>query len=204
MERESPLRRTGPIDHIREFVSNEFMKLTVRIRLMPNAEQAASLRAMTQRFNAAAEWIAEELFTRNLSNKVEAQRLLYREVRERFGLSAQTAILCIHRACEAYKRDPSIRPQFRQDAGITYDVRTMSFKGIDKVGLLTLFGRIVVPMVVTAYQAQRLGYPRGQCDLIRQKDGKWYPAGHGGCPRWLADRSDRLHWGRSGDRQPRH
>jgi putative transposase len=150
------------------------MKLTVRIRLMPDAEQAASLKAMTERFNAAADWIAGELFARKLSNKIEAQRLLYREIRDRFGLSAQTAILCIHRACEAYKRDKSIRPRFRKDAGITYDVRTMSFKGIDKVSLLTLDGRIVVPMVVTGYQAERLGYPKGQCDLVRRKDGRWY------------------------------
>jgi putative transposase len=78
------------------------MKLTVRIQLVPDAEQGASLGAMTGRFNAAADWIAGELFARKLSNKIEAQRLLYREVRERFGLSAQTAILCIHRACEAY------------------------------------------------------------------------------------------------------
>jgi putative transposase len=149
------------------------MKLTVRIQLVPDAEQDASLRAMTGRFNAAADWIAGELFARELSNKIEAQRLLYREVRERFGLSAQTAILCIHRACEAYKRDKSIRPRFRKDAGITYDVRTLSFKGIDKVSLLTLDGRIVIPMVVTGYQAGRIGYPKGQCDLVR-RDGKWY------------------------------
>jgi IS605 OrfB family transposase len=157
-----------------EFIYNSYMKLTVRIKLMPDAEQAASLKAMTRRFNAAADWIAGELFDRRLSNKIEAQRLLYREVRERFGLSAQTAILCIHRACEAYKRDRSIRPRFREGAGITYDVRTMSFKGIDRVSLLTLSGRIVVPMVVTGYQAERLGYAKGQCDLVRRRDGKWY------------------------------
>jgi IS605 OrfB family transposase len=150
------------------------MKLTVRIRLMPDAEQAASLKAMTERFNAAADWIAGELFARKLSNKIEAQRLLYREIRERFGLSAQTAILALHRVCEAYKRDKSVRPRFRKGAGITYDVRTMSFKSIDKVSLLTLDGRIVVPIVVTGYQAGRIGYPKGQCDLVRRKDGKWY------------------------------
>jgi hypothetical protein len=94
---------------------------------MPDAEQAASLGAITERFNAAADWIAGELFALKLSNKVEAQRVLYRQVRARFALSAQTAILCIHRACEAFKRDPSIRPRFRTHAGITYDVRTMSF-----------------------------------------------------------------------------
>jgi IS605 OrfB family transposase len=150
------------------------MKLTVRIRLMPNAEQADRLKAMTARFNAAADWIAGELFARELANKIEAQRRLYHQIRQRFGLSAQTAILCIHRACEAYRRDRSIRPRFRQDAGITYDVRTMSFKGIDKVSLLTLEGRIVVPMIVTRYQAERLGHPKGQCDLVRRRDGKWY------------------------------
>jgi IS605 OrfB family transposase len=150
------------------------MKLTMRIRLMPDAEQAASLKAMTERFNAAADWIAGELFARKLSNRIEAQRLLYREIRERFGLSSQTAILAIRRACEACRRDKSIRPRFRKDAGITYDVRTMSFKGIDKVSLLTLAGRIVVPMIVTGYQAERIGYPKGECDLVRRKDGKWY------------------------------
>jgi putative transposase len=150
------------------------MKLAVRIRLTPDAEPAASLKAMVERFNAAADWIAGELFARELSNKIEAQRLLYREVRERFGLSAQTAILCIHRACEAYKRDSSVRPRFRRDAGMTYDVRTMSFKGIDRVSLLTLSGRIVVPMIVTGYQAERIGYPKGQCDLVRRGDGRWY------------------------------
>jgi IS605 OrfB family transposase len=149
------------------------MKLTVKVRLMPDAEQAGSLKAMTERFNAAADWIAGELFARKLTNKITAQGILYREIRARFGLSAQTAILALHRACEAYKRDQSIRPRFRKDAAITYDVRTMSFKGIDKVSLLTLAGRIVVPMIVTGYQAERVGYHKGQCDLARI-DGKWY------------------------------
>ena len=68
-----------------------------------------------------------------LSNKVEAQRLLYREVRERFGLSSQTAQLCINRASDAYKRDKSKRPSGSASMPpITYDHRTMSFKGIDR------------------------------------------------------------------------
>jgi hypothetical protein len=65
-------------------------------------------------------------------------------------------------------------PRFREAAAITYDIRTMSFKGINQVSLLVLGGRIVVPMIVTSHQAERLGYPKGQCDLVRRKDGKWY------------------------------
>jgi hypothetical protein len=70
------------------FVYNVRMKLTVRIRLMPDAEQATRLRAMIRRFNVAADWIDGELFARGLSNKIEAQRLLYHEIRWRFDLSA--------------------------------------------------------------------------------------------------------------------
>jgi putative transposase len=169
------MERNGrsPLASLIVFIYNEHMKLTVRIRLKPDAEQTQRLQAMVERFNAAADWIAGQLFAHKLSNKIEAQRLLYREVRDRFGLSAQTAILCIHRACEAYKRDTAIRPRFRDSAGITYDVRTMSFKGPDQVSLLTLEGRIVVPMIVSPYQAQRLSYPKGQCDLVC-RDGQWY------------------------------
>lgn len=150
------------------------MKLTVQVQLVPDAEQAAKLLATMERFNEAANWVCGELFTRKLSNKVEAQRLLYREVRERFGLSSQTAILCLHRACEAYKRDKEIRPEFRKHAAMTHDLHTMSFKGIDKVSLLTLEGRVVVPFILGKYQSERMGYPKGQCDLVRRKDGKWF------------------------------
>jgi putative transposase len=50
----------------------------------------------------------------------------------------------------------------------------MSFKGIDKVSLLTLDGRAVVPFILGKYQAERIGYPKGQADLVRRKDGKWF------------------------------
>jgi putative transposase len=150
------------------------MKLTVQIQLLPDSDQSARLLAVTERFNAAAGWIAGELFDRQLTNKIEAQRLLYAEIRQRFGLSSQMAILCLHRACEAHKRDKSIRPKFRKHAAITYDVRTMSFKGIDKVSLLTLDGRAVVPFILGKYQAERIGYPKGQADLVRRKDGRWF------------------------------
>jgi putative transposase len=157
-----------------ESVYHSSMKLTVQIQLLPAVDQSAKLLATVERFNEAAGWIAGELFARQMTNKIEAQRFLYAEIRERFGLSSQMAILCLHRACEAYRRDKAIRPKFRKHAAITYDVRTMSFKGIDKVSLLTLDGRVVVPFILGAYQAARIGYPKGQADLARRKDGKWF------------------------------
>ena len=39
--------------------------------------------------------------------------------------------------------------------------------------MVTLSGRIVTPFLMGGYQAERIGYPKGQSDLIR-RDGKWY------------------------------
>ena len=55
-----------------------------------------------------------------------------------------------------------------------FDQRMMSFKGVDRVSLLSLAGRVVVPFVMGKYQAERFSKAVGQCDLILRKDGKWF------------------------------
>jgi IS605 OrfB family transposase len=127
-----------------------------------------------ERFNEAANWAAGIAFERQLSNKISLQQIVYRDLRERFGLSAQMACLCVHRVCEAYKRDKTFRPRFGRHSAMSHDIRTMSFKGIDRVSLLTLEGRVVVPFLMGAYQADRLPHRKGQCDLVLRHDGKWF------------------------------
>jgi putative transposase len=155
-----------------EFNSTRCMKLTLRIQLVPDARAVAALRTTTARFNQAANWTAGELFIHQVTNKRRAQKLLYRELRERFELTAQMAILVIHRVCEAYKRDQSKRPTFRKDAAITYDPRVMRFLGLDRVNFWTLSGRLVIPVLVGKYQAERISSPKAECDLTRTKDGE--------------------------------
>ncbi|SEP92737.1 hypothetical protein SAMN05421693_1117 [Ectothiorhodospira magna] len=125
-------------------------------------------------FNAAADWLAGEAFARKTANKIALQKLYYHALRARFGLSAQMAVRCIAQMCEAYKRDKTKRPRFGEFASIPYDQRLMSFKGVDRVSLLTLTGRIVVPFVMGQYQKERFTNAKGQCDLVRRKDGKWF------------------------------
>lgn len=150
------------------------MKLTLQLQLLPDAAQETALRATMERFNEAANWIAAQLFARQTTNKITAQQLYYREVRERFGLSAQMAILCIRRVCEAYKRDKSKQPNFRNNAAITYDPRTFRVQKADRVSLLTIEGRISVPFLMGTYQHERFGFAKGQADLVRRKDGTWF------------------------------
>ena len=86
------------------------------------------------------------------------------------------AVRAISKACEAYKRDKKISPTFRPLGAIAYDQRILSWKGRDRVSILTLGGRIIVPVV---WQGRWLGTTgttlRGAADLI-YRDGKFYLA----------------------------
>jgi IS605 OrfB family transposase len=150
------------------------VKLTLQTQLLPDREQSQKLSATMAAFNAAADWLAGEAFRLQTANKVKLQQLYYRELRERFGLSAQMAVRCIAQVCEAFSRDRSKRPHFRKYASMPYDQRLMSFKGARRVSLLTLEGRIIVPVVMGKYQSERCNGKHGQCDLVRRKDGKWF------------------------------
>jgi putative transposase len=150
------------------------MKLTLQIQLFPDKEQARQLQSTIERFNQACSWLAERAFELGTANKIKLQQLFYYHLRERFGLSAQMAAICIRHVGGTYSRDKSIEPVFRKHAAMPYDRRIMSFKGIDRVSLLTLEGRLIVPFVMGKYQAQRFSLAKGQCDLVRRRDGKWF------------------------------
>jgi len=150
------------------------MKLTLQIQLLPERDHAARLKATVERFNEAANWAAGVAFERRCSNKVALQKIVYRDLRERFNLSAQMAVRCIAQVCEAYRRDKTIRPEFRTHAAMPHDRRTMSFKGPDRVSLLSLDGRVLVAYIMGKYQRERFTNAKGQADLVLRKDGKWF------------------------------
>lgn len=149
------------------------MKLTLVIKLDPTPEQHKALLETLEAFNSACNHIAEVAFQHRCANKYVLQKFVYRAVRERFGLSAQMAIRAISKVVEAYKRDKSTKPTFKLHGSMVYDQRIYSFKGVDRVSLLTLQGRIIVPILFGPYQAARMDLKRGQCDLI-YRDGSFY------------------------------
>jgi putative transposase len=149
------------------------MNLTMQVKLLPSPEQATSLLATMERFNAACDALAVVAFKHRCGNKVELQKLAYADIRQDFGLSAQMTIRAIAKVCEVYKRDKSIQPTFRPHGAIVYDQRILSWKGPDRVSILTLAGREVMPWVAGAYQKARLARVRGQADLI-YRDGQFF------------------------------
>jgi IS605 OrfB family transposase len=150
------------------------MKLTLQIQLFPNKEQTGLLQLTMERFNAARSWLAARAFELGVANKVKLQQLFYYDLREKFGLSAQMAALCIRHVGGTYSRDKNIKPVFRKHAAMPYDSRIMTFKGTDRVSLLTLEGRVIVPFVMGERQRERFSLAKGQSDLVRRRDGKWF------------------------------
>jgi putative transposase len=149
------------------------MKLTLPVKLAPTDTQSAALLATMECFNSACDAIAEVTFRERCANKIKLQKLVYYDIRERFGLSSQLTVRAISKVVEAYKRDKAIQPRFRPRGAVPYDQRIMSWKGVEAVSLLTLEGRQIIPTRFGVYQAARLDRRQGQADLIL-RDKTWF------------------------------
>ena len=142
------------------------MKQTIALKLETTQEQFDALLETMHAFNAGCNRVAELAFERQFADKIAIQPFVYGELRERFALSSQMAVRCIGKTCEAYKRDRTIQPTFAPHGAMVYDDRIVNVKDAGHVSLLTLRGRILVPMRYGAYQAARLAMQKGQADLI--------------------------------------
>ena len=149
------------------------MKTTLQTKLLPSPEQHVQLLETMHAFNAACTWIAAYAYAEQCASKFLLQKALYQEIRQQFGLSAQMSILAIHKVVGAYKRDKSKAIAFRSDGAVTYDQRNMSFRGIEFVSLMTLVGRVIVPLQMGDYQRVQFSRAKGQADLVLI-DGTFY------------------------------
>ncbi|MEM3060965.1 MAG: transposase [Candidatus Bathyarchaeia archaeon] len=145
------------------------MKQTLLVKLMPNPEQAKTLYETMETFNNACNEIADVAFEHRTTNKIRLQKLVYYKIRRKYGLSAQLTIRTISKVAEAYKRGRKVKLAFRGYGAIVYDQRILSWKGVDRVSMLTLKGRELIPVKFGIYQAERLNRIRGQADLILRK-----------------------------------
>jgi len=142
------------------------MKQTLLVKLAPEPEEHATPLHTLEAFNATCNAIAEVAYEHRLANKLQLQPLVYHNIRERFGLSSQMTIRAIAKVSEAYKRDKRVKPLFRAHGAMIYDQRICSFPTPDRVSLLTLDGRVIVPFRFGAYAKGMLQRTRGQCDVL--------------------------------------
>src|SRR4051812_40800153 len=95
---------------------------TVVCKLATTPEQRAEIDATLAAFAAACDFAAEAARRIGSTSKVKVQREAYKEIRERFCLSANLAIRAIARACAALKIPAKVHSTFAPRS-IDYDAR---------------------------------------------------------------------------------
>ena len=149
------------------------MLQTLMVKLATNKEQHSAILETMHRFNEACNYIAEIAFKMGTANKQEIHKVVYYDVRGGFKLSAQLAVRAISKVSEAYKRDRTIKPTFKPTGAIVYDQRILSWRKLEAVSIMTLDGRLIIPIRMGDYQKVRLDRIRGQADLI-MRNGIFY------------------------------
>jgi|SRR5271157_406297 len=141
--------------------------------MLPNAAQKPILLATMERFNEAATFAAKVGFEAGVLSQPSIHKRCYAEIRERFGLSAQMAVRAIGKAVKVFAGNKTKCLSFRSHGAVTYDQRILSFKGLDKVSLWALGGRMIVPLIYGEYQEERFDRMRGRVDLV-YRGGKFF------------------------------
>jgi len=152
------------------------MKLTANIQLKPDAAQAQALQDTLEKANEACSWISALAFEAQEFRQFKLHKLVYREVRERFGLSAQVTVRCIAKVADAYKVGGKDAPRkFRRHASQPFDSRIFRFVNQEEISLWTTAGRLRIPFICGEHQRRLLRSRKGEVDLIFVR-GKWYIA----------------------------
>lgn len=135
--------------------------------------QTDALRRTLLTANAAAQHVSDLAWAAQLFHRYELQHRHYGEIRQRFGLSAQVAILVICKVATSYATDSTRRHVFRAMGAILYDERVLTWQQDQTISIWTLGGRTRVPYTAGNRQLYQLQYAKGQAQLVYRKGG-WY------------------------------
>jgi putative transposase len=147
---------------------------SLMIRLETTEDDKVRLLETMRRYNEACNFVAERAYSLKLANKYKLHKKVYHETRQRFALSSQFVVRIIGKVVEAYRRDKTTLPKFKEFGSIQYDQRNSKVT-IDRVSIMTLQGRLVLTTRIGEYQKDRFDRVKGQCDLI-YRQGVFYLA----------------------------
>ncbi len=147
------------------------MKLTLKIKLLPNDAQFKSLKNTLIEANSACDYISEVSFKKRIFNQFKIHKETYHIVKESFNLSAQMVVRCISKVADSYKIDKKVKREFKPLGGIAYDSRILTYLK-DTVSIWTVDGRLKGIKFI-CHNKNYLPYIKGEADLILNK-GKFY------------------------------
>ena len=118
-------------------------RVAVTVKLSP-ADPDGLLRTL-QTANGACDWISAQAWHHKTFRQLALHKLVYYQVRQRFGLSAQMAVRGIAKVVDAYALDKRTKRMFRTDGVSPYDARILSWDLESETVLWTVAGRRRMP-----------------------------------------------------------
>ena len=150
--------------------------LTVKIRLAPTPEQEAALRSTLVAFADACNHIHAAV-PENIRNSARIQQLTYKEVRQKFGLSANLAVRAIARVSMNRKAAKELGGKVKafKPTSVDYDARIFDLRLRDETASLsTVKGRLRVDLRLSKYHLQKLqGAQPASATLVDSKGTLW-------------------------------
>lgn len=150
------------------------MKLTAKVKLQTNQEQHRALLETLEVANAACNYIGDIAWGKRTFSQFKLHHLVYHDIKDGFGLTAQVVVRCISKVADAYKLDKRTKRTFNFHGAIAYDARILRWY-VDKqeVSIWTIWGRKRIPFAVGKRQLELLQGQRGESDLA-YIDGAFY------------------------------
>lgn len=150
------------------------VKLTAKIKLQPNTEQHQALKDTIKVANEACDYISQIAWDNKTFGKFKIQKLVYHDVKAKFGLTAQVVIRCIAKVTDAYKLDKKTKRTFSELGAIPFDDRILRYWLDDqRISIWTVEGRQKMNFVAGDRQIELLQNRQGESDLALI-DGQFY------------------------------
>jgi putative transposase len=142
------------------------MKLIAQVKLLPSQEQTDALKDTIVQANLACQFVSDKAFEAKIFRQYDLHHLCYKDVREKFNLTAQIVVRVIAKVADAYKTSRG-KVNFKPTGAIGYDDRILSWRLQDKtVSIWTTAGRQRIPFVCGDRQWELLQTRQGESDLM--------------------------------------
>lgn len=147
------------------------MKLSLKIKLLPDDQQSTLLLQTIKGANLACNLISDIAWEKKTFQEFKLHRASYHTAGSATDLSSQVIIGCISMVSDAYKLDKKVKRSFKPLGAICYDSRVLNNKPNNMVSIWAVGGRLKIPFVCR--RPDYLPYIQGEADLTYRK-GKFY------------------------------
>ena len=146
-------------------------KLKVSVKLSNEIDETLEV------FAAACEWVNDNT-PKDLTSKTKMQKLVYSDVRSKFGLSANLAIQALRRVCANRKTARQKKRNVRKfsPTSVSYDARIFSFNEFNyTVSIKLIRSRAKFELDIGNYQRGILkGQEPKSATLVKRRSGDYY------------------------------